>query len=39
MMAMRPGFPIPGIISSLPFAACAMELPGLYIAGLHNLVA
>ena len=36
---MRCGFPIPSIISSLPFAACVIEVPCLHTAGLHNLVA
>ena len=38
-MAMRCGVPVPSIISSLPFAACVIEVPRLYTAGLHNLVA
>ena len=36
---MRCGVPVPSIISSLPFAACVIEVPRLYTAGLHNLVA
>ena len=36
---MRCGSPIPSIISSLPFAACIIEVPHLYTSGLHNLVA
>ena len=39
LMAMRCGVPVPSIISSLPFAACVIEVPRLYTAGLHNLVA
>ena len=39
LMAMRCGVPVPSIISSLPFAACIIEVPRLYTAGLHNLVA
>ena len=39
VMAMRCGPPIPNIISSLHFAACVIEVPGLYTTGLHNLVA
>ena len=38
-MAMRCGVPVPSIISSLPFAACVIEVPRLYTAGLHNVVA
>ena len=38
-MAMRCGVPVPSIISSLPFAACVIEVPCLYTTGLHNLVA
>ena len=38
-MAIRCGVPVPSIISSLPFAACVIEVPRLYTAGLHNLVA
>ena len=38
-MAMRCASPIPGIISSLPFAACIIEVRHLYTSGLHNLVA
>ena len=34
---MRCGVPVPSIISSLPFAACVIEVPRLYAAGLHNL--
>ena len=36
-MAMRCGVPVPTIISSLPFAACVIEVPRLYTAGLHNV--
>ena len=36
---MRCGVPFPSIISSLPFVACVIEVPRLYTAGLHNLVA
>ena len=36
---MRCGIPVPSIISSLPFAACVIEVPRLYTAGLHNPVA
>ena len=36
---MRCGVPVPSIISSLPFAACVIEVPRLYTAGLRNLVA
>ena len=36
---MRCGVPVPSIISSLPLAACVIEVPRLYAAGLHNLVA
>ena len=36
---MRCGVPVPSIISSLPFAACVIEVPRLYTASLHNLVA
>ena len=39
LMAMRCGVPVPSIISSLPFAACVIEVPRLYTAGLHNVVA
>ena len=39
LMAMRCGVPVPSIISSLPFAACIIEVPRLYTAGLHNLFA
>ena len=39
LMTMRCGVPVPSIISSLPFAACVIEVPCLYTAGLHNLVA
>ena len=39
LMAMRCGVPVPSIITSLPFAACVIEVPRLYTAGLHNLVA
>ena len=39
LMAMRCGVLVPSIISSLPFAACVIEPPRLYTAGLHNLVA
>ena len=39
LMAMRCGVPVPSIISSLPFAPCVIEVPRLYTAGLHNLVA
>ena len=39
VMAMRCGVPIPNVISSLPFAACVIEVPRFYTAGLHNLVA
>ena len=38
-MAMRCGFPVPSILSSLPFGAYVIEVPRLYTAGLHNLVA
>ena len=38
-LAMRCGVPVPSIISSLPFAACVIEVPRLYTAGLHNVVA
>ena len=33
------GVPVPSIITSLPFAACVIQVPRLYTAGLHNLVA
>ena len=36
---MRCGSPIPSIISSLPFAACIIEMPRLCTSGLHNLLA
>ena len=36
---MRCGVPVPSIIGSLPFAACVIEVPRLYTAGLHNVVA
>ena len=36
---MRCGVPVPSVISSRPFAACVIEVPRLYTAGLHNLVA
>ena len=39
LMAMRCGVPVPNIIGSLPFAACVIEVPRLYTAGLHILVA
>ena len=39
LMAMRCGVLVPSIISSLPFDACVIEVPRLYTAGLHNLVA
>ena len=39
VMAMHCGCPVPSIISSLPFAACIIEVPRLYTSGLHNLVA
>ena len=39
VMAMRCGVPVPSIISSLPFAACVIEVPRLYTTSLHNLVA
>ena len=39
LMAMRCGVPLPSIITSLPSAAYVIEVPRLYIAGLHNLVA
>ena len=39
LMAMRCGVPVPGIISSLPFVGCVIEVPRLYTAGLHNMVA
>ena len=39
LMAMRCGVPVPSIISSLPFAACVIEMPRLYTAGLHHPVA
>ena len=39
LMAMRCGVSVPSIISSLPFAACVIEVPRLYTTGLHDLVA
>ena len=39
VMAMCCGVLVPSIISSLPFAACVIEVPRLYTASLHNLVA
>ena len=36
---MHSGSPIPSIISSLPFAACVIEVPRLYTTSLHKLVA
>ena len=39
VLAMCCGSPIPSIISSLPFAARAIEVHGLYTIGLHNVVA
>ena len=36
---MRRGVPVPSIIMSLPFAACVIELPRLYAASLHTVVA
>ena len=39
LMAMRRGVAVPSILSSLPFAACVIEVPRLYTAGLHNVVA
>ena len=38
-MAMRCGVLVPSIISSLPFAACVIEVPRLHTASLLNLVA
>ena len=38
LMAMRCGVPVPSIISSLPFAACIIEVPRLYTARVHKLV-
>ena len=39
LMAMRCGVPVPSNITLLPFAACVIEVPCLYTAGWHNLVA
>ena len=39
LMAMRCGVPVPSIITSMPSAAYVIEVPRLYTAGLHNLVA
>ena len=35
---MRRAVRVPSIISSLPCAACVIEVPRLYTAGWHNLV-
>ena len=39
LTAMRCGVRVLSIISSLPFAACVIQVPCLYTAGLHDLVA